>query len=65
MSVLPYYILPVADIDRDMDIDFYGKGGADSFYPFSLNTSSSTLGVWVRYATDGDKGMFLSIHQVQ
>ena len=54
-----------ADIERDVDIQFDGRGGAYSLHPFLMNVSSSTLGVWVHYADKGGSGTFLSMHSVK
>ena len=53
------------DIERDVDIQFDGRGGAYSLHPFPVNASSSSLGVWVRYADRGSTGTFLSMHMVK
>jgi len=49
------------DVDRDMDIEFHGTGSADSLHTFQVNVSSTSLGVWVRYADKGGTGTFLSM----
>ena len=46
-------------------MQFDGRGDAYSLYPFVLNVSSSSLGVWVRYADKDGSGTFLSMHVVQ
>ena len=53
------------DIERDVDIQFDGRGGAYSLHPFLMNASSSSLGVWVRYTDKGGTGAFLSMHMVK
>ena len=57
--------ISTTDIDRDVDIQFDGKGGAFSLHPFLLNLSSSTLGLWVRYANRDSTGTFLTVHMVK
>ena len=54
-----------ADIERDVDILFDGRGSAYSLPPFLVNVSSSSLGVWVRYADKDGTGTFLSMHSVK
>ena len=53
------------DVDRDLDIEFDGTGGADSLHTFQVNASSSSLGVWVRYADKDGTGIFLSMHMAK
>ncbi|KAI0221250.1 hypothetical protein LSAT2_027365 [Lamellibrachia satsuma] len=53
------------DIERDVDLQFDGRGGAYSLHPFPVNASSSSIGVWVRYADRGSTGTFLSMHMVK
>ena len=52
--------LPATDIDVDMC--FYGQGGATNFYPFPLDSDLMTLGVWVRYLEPEDEGTFLTLY---
>ncbi|CAH1793745.1 unnamed protein product [Owenia fusiformis] len=53
------------DIDRDFDLNFYSNDRtslAKQAYPFSFNTTSFTLMLWVRFIDVNPKGTFLTLY---
>ena len=47
---------------RDLDLEIAGPSHVLSVYPFALNCSALTIGVWVKYSMKDGQGSFLQFY---